>query len=90
LSERNYSCLSAAENAEVLNERVEKIMELPLVTTAEGCTRLEVYSYLGGLDTALLKVKKWLKVIKKRGTRGLRGRSITGLVLPQDRGELSF
>jgi hypothetical protein len=63
----------------VLNERVERIMELPLVTRAEGCTRLEVYSYLGGLDTALLKVKKGLKVIKKRGTRGSEEEALPGL-----------
>jgi len=36
---------------------------------AEGCTRLEVYSYLGELDTALLKVKKELEVFKEGGAR---------------------
>jgi len=66
-SERNYGCLSAAGNAEKLNERVERIMEFAPVTTAEGCTRLEVYSYLSGPDTALLKVKKELEVFKEGG-----------------------
>jgi|BEDMetMinimDraft_2_1075160.scaffolds.fasta_scaffold12460_3 hypothetical protein len=68
-SERNYGCLSAAGNAEKLNERVERTMKFGQVMMAEGCTRLEVYSYLGELDTALLKVKKELEVFKEGGAR---------------------
>ena len=67
--ERDYDCLSAAGNAERLNERVERIMEFAPITTAEGCTGLEVYSYLSGLDTELSKVKKELEVFKEGGAR---------------------
>jgi hypothetical protein len=67
--ERDYDCLSAAGNAERLNERVERIMEFAQVMMAEGCARLEVYSYLSRLDTELSKVKKELKVFKEGGAR---------------------
>jgi hypothetical protein len=67
--ERNYGCLSAAGNAERLNERVERIMEFAQVMMAEGCTRLEVYSYLSGLDMQPSKVKKELEVFKEGGAR---------------------